>query len=130
MPRLRILIADDDDLIRQMVKNFLEQRPEWEVVGEATNGYEAVQKAAQLHPELAILDISMPELNGLDAARQIRSTLPKTEMIALTMYDSPEMKREAFQIGIRSYILKARLVRDLAPAVEEAARQNNNGNSH
>ena len=121
MPRLRILIAEDHDLIRKALRSFLENQPEWEVVGEARNGREAVQKALELQPQVAVLDIGMPELNGLDAAREILCVLPKTELIVLTTYEDPELRFEAGQLGVSSYVMKAHLAYDLVPALQAAS---------
>src|SRR5260221_9850799 len=106
MKPLRILIADDHDIVREGLRSLLSAQPGWEVCGEAVNGREAVAQARQLGPDVAILDFSMPELNGLDAARQIRKTLPRTEVLILTMHDLEELAREIFAAGAPRFILQ------------------------
>ena len=90
MKALRILIADDHDLMRRGIKGMLQSRPGWEVCGEAHNGREAVAKAQELKPDIAILDISMPDLNGVDAARKIRKESPNTEILILSVHYSDQ----------------------------------------
>jgi DNA-binding NarL/FixJ family response regulator len=115
---LRLLIADDHEMVRQGLRAVLSAKPGWEICGEAATGREAVEKARQLRPHLAILDITMPELNGLEAARQIRQTLPTTEVLVLTMHESEELVRELLAAGVRGYLLKSDAGRLLVEAVE------------
>lgn len=122
MRGLRILVADDHPVVRQGLRSILEAQPGWEVSAEATTGREAVQKAKQLKPDVVVLDISMPELNGLDAARQILKVAPRTEVLILTMHESEELVREVLDAGARGYVLKSDAGRDLVAAVE-ALRQ-------
>src|SRR5579871_3923093 len=107
MKPLRILIADDHDLVRLGVKAMLLAHPGWEVCAEATTGREAVAKAEQLKPDIAILDIGMPEMNGLDAARTIQGALPETEILILSMHHSDQLIRELVDVGVRGYIVKS-----------------------
>ena len=108
MKPLRILIADDHPIVRQGLRRVIEEgRKEWTVCGEATTGREAVEKAKQLHPEIVVMDFSMPELNGLEATRQIRAALPRTEVLILTMHDSEQLVREVLTAGARGFILKS-----------------------
>lgn len=88
MKTLRILVADDHEVVRQGMRALLEVRPEWEVCAEATNGREAVELAKQTKPDVVVMDISMPELNGLEATRQILKALPRTEVLILTLHES------------------------------------------
>ncbi|HEY2980851.1 MAG TPA: response regulator transcription factor, partial [Anaerolineales bacterium] len=104
MNRVRILIADDHGLIREGLRSSLESRPGWIVCAEATTGRKAVEHALKLRPDIVILDISMPELNGLEAARQIHQALPRTEILVLTMHDSDELVREVLAAGARGYL--------------------------
>jgi len=119
---MSILIADDDERVRQGLRSLLETQPGWHVVGEAVNGREALEKAVQLVPEVIILDISMPELDGIGAARLIHQAVPQAELLVFTQHDTPDMVASALDAGVRGYVLKSRVSSDLMPAVE-AARQ-------
>ncbi len=121
MKNLRILIADDHDLMRRGVRTLLEAHPGWEVCAEAPTGREAVTKAEELKPDIVILDISMPDLNGLEAARRIRSVSPNTEILILSMHYSDQLIRELLEAGVRGYIIKSDSDRDLIIAVETLA---------
>jgi DNA-binding NarL/FixJ family response regulator len=123
MDELRILIADDHDLIRRGVRDLLAARSGWQVVAEACNGIEAVQKAVSLRPDVAILDFSMPDLNGPGAAAQIADKVPETRVVVLTMHDSEQVMREVLQSGARGLVLKSDADRDLLDAVEAVARK-------
>jgi DNA-binding NarL/FixJ family response regulator len=118
MRRLRILIADDHDVVRRGLKSLLESQPGWQVCGEASTGREAVELARSTTPDVVVLDVTMPELGGLDAARQIAAALPRTEILVLTMHDSEELVREVLRAGARGYVLKTDTGRDLVKAVE------------
>jgi DNA-binding NarL/FixJ family response regulator len=118
MTAARILLADDHDIVRQGLRNVLEQRPEWKVCGEASNGRQAVKQALELKPDVVILDISMPELNGLEAARQIVKGMPKTEILVLTVHESENLVREVLDAGARGYLLKSDASKHLLPAIE------------
>jgi DNA-binding NarL/FixJ family response regulator len=115
---LRILIADDHEVARRGIRALLESHPGWEVVAEASNGRDAVNHAARLKPEVALLDIGMPSLNGLDATRQILSASPATRVLILTMHDSEQVVREVLAAGARGFLLKSDAGRDLISAVE------------
>jgi DNA-binding NarL/FixJ family response regulator len=117
------LIADDHDLIRRGVRALLTARSGWQVVGEACNGADAVQKAISLRPNVAILDFSMPELNGPGAAAQIAEKVPETGVVVLTMHDSEQVMREVLRSGARGLVLKSDADRDLLDAVEAVARK-------
>lgn len=123
MSELRMLIADDHDLIRRGVRDLLAIRSGWQVVGEASNGAEAVQKAVSLRPDIAILDFSMPELNGPGAAAQIAKQVPETGVLMLTMHDSEQVMREVLQAGARGMVLKSDADRDLLEAVEAVSKK-------
>ena len=114
---LRILIADDHEVVRQGVRTILESQPGWSVVAEAQNGLDAVEQAQKARPEIALLDISMPELNGLEATKQILKLLPETQILILTMHESDELVREVLSAGARGYVLKTDAKRDLVNAV-------------
>ena len=118
MQPVRILVADDHEVVRRGIRALLEVQPGCEVCGEAVTGREAVRKARRLAPDIVILDIGMPELNGLDATRQIRKALPHTEVLILTMHESEQVVREVLAAGARGYLLKSDGGRDLVAAVE------------
>src|ERR1700722_15276279 len=122
MKTLRILIADDHDLMRRGVKALLQSRAGWEVCGEAHTGREAVSKAEELKPDVVILDISMPDLNGVDAAKRIRKVAPATEILILSVHYSDQLIREIVEAGVRGYIVKSDSDRDLVIAVETLAK--------
>jgi DNA-binding NarL/FixJ family response regulator len=123
MDELRVLIADDHDLIRRGVRDLLAARSGWQVVGEACSGTDAVRKAVSLRPDVAILDFSMPELNGPGAAAQIAEKVPETSVVVLTMHDSELVMREVLQSGARGLVLKSDADRDLLEAVDAVARK-------
>jgi DNA-binding NarL/FixJ family response regulator len=118
MKPLRILVADDHDLMRRGIRTLLESRPAWQVCGEAQTGREAVAKSEELRPDIVILDLSMPDLNGLEAARRIRKSLASTEVLILTMHHSDQVIREIVESGVRGYVIKSDSDRDLLTAVE------------
>jgi len=105
MKKLRILIADDHSLVRRGARDVLQSRPGWRVVGEAVNGREAVAKAAHLQPDVAVVDIGMPELDGIEAARQIRSLAPAAKILILTMHESDHVLQRAIDAGAHGYLL-------------------------
>ena len=116
--KLRILVADDHELVRRGIRGLLRIRSGWTVVGEAVNGREAVEKANKLKPHVAIVDISMPDLDGLQATRQIRETSPTTEVVVLTMHESDQMVRRVLDAGALAYVLKSDLAGHLVKAVK------------
>jgi DNA-binding NarL/FixJ family response regulator len=120
---LQILIADDHEVVRRGIRALLEGHPGWEVCAEAKDGRQAVELANQLNPDLVILDIGMPNLNGLDAARQILSTAPEMRILILTMHDTEQVVREVLAAGARGFIHKSDTVRDLVAAVEALQNQ-------
>ena len=103
----RILVADDHALMRRMVRHVLEDVEGWLVCGEAATGREAIEMAVRLKPDIVVLDLSMPELNGLEAARQILMQAPQTEVLILTMHDAKELMRAALASGARACVLKS-----------------------
>jgi len=122
MKKLRILIADDHGLVRRGARAVLSSRRGWRVVGEAANGREAVQKAVELKPDVAVVDISMPELSGVEAVCQIREAVPDTKVLVLTMHESDQMVQRALDAGAHGYILKSDLTDSLPKAVEAVER--------
>jgi DNA-binding NarL/FixJ family response regulator len=115
---LRILIADDHEVARRGIRSLLESHPGWEVCGEAKDGREAVEYATALNPDVLLLDIGMPNLNGLDAARQILAIRPESRILILTIHDSEQVVREVLAAGARGFLLKSDAGRDLIAAVE------------
>lgn len=114
----RILLADDHEFVRKGLRTVILDRADWEICGEASNGREAVRMADELEPDIVVLDISMPELNGLDAARQILGDHPGTEVLILTMHDSEELIKQVLAVGARGYMLKSDASRQLVAAIE------------
>lgn len=118
----RILLADDHDVVRQGLRKLLETHQGWVVCGEATNGREAVKLALALRPEIAVLDLSMPELNGLEATRQIKKEHPGTEVLIFTMHETEQLIREVLTAGARGFVLKSDGGQQLVEAVEALSR--------
>src|ERR1700682_3520232 len=121
--KLRILVADDHEIVRRGLCSLLQNHEGWEICGEAGDGRDAVEKAKQLKPDVVILDVGMPNLNGLDATRQLMQHDPNFKVIVLTITDSDQVIREALDSGARGFVLKSDAARDLVSAVE--ALQNN-----
>jgi len=122
MPNFRILVADDHEIVRQGLRSLLEAHPGWEVCGEAVDGWETVRKAEELKPDLVTLDIGMPNLNGLEAARLILSHDPRMRILFLTLYDSEEASNTAIRIGAQGLVHKSDAARELVVAVEAIQR--------
>lgn len=106
MPKIRILLADDHTLFRQGVKNLLSNEPDMEVIGEVSNGGDAMAKAAELRPDVVLMDIGMPGFSSFEAARQIRKTRPESKVLFLTMYDDEDYLIEGMEVGGNGYVLK------------------------
>jgi DNA-binding NarL/FixJ family response regulator len=115
---VRILVVDDFEIFRQFVVEVLGKRPELQVVGEASDGLEALQKAVELRPDLILLDIGLPSLNGIEVARQMRSLVPESKIIFLTQESSSDVVQEALSLGARGYVTKNMVRADLFAAVE------------
>jgi DNA-binding NarL/FixJ family response regulator len=120
--KLRILIADDHEVVRRGLCNLLQAHEGWEICGEAKDGRQAVEMANQLKPDVVILDIGMPNLNGLAATRQLAQQRPEQKIIVLTITDSDRVIREALEAGARGFVLKSDAARDLVSAVEALER--------
>jgi DNA-binding NarL/FixJ family response regulator len=118
MTAARILIADDHEIVRRGIAAQISHRPDWQVVAEATNGLDAVQLALRLKPDVVVLDLTMPELNGLAAARRILTSLPRARILILTVHDSEELVREVLSAGAQGYVLKSDAGRTLVEALE------------
>lgn len=119
---VRILLVDDHPVVRQGLRTLLEGRSEWEVAGEASDGLEAVEKVNSLQPDVVVLDITMPRMNGIEACRVIKEKKPGVEVLFVTQHDSPQMMREALAAGARGYVVKSNLARDLLEAVEQVSQ--------
>jgi DNA-binding NarL/FixJ family response regulator len=119
---LRILIADDHQLMLEGARAVIERQPGWKVCGVAANGREAVAQASALKPDIVILDMTMPQLNGLDAAVQIKREVPGAEILMFTAHESDDLIRQAFDAGIKSFIAKTEAHQFLVEAIESLAR--------
>jgi DNA-binding NarL/FixJ family response regulator len=117
----RVLLADDHSLIRQALRALLEKQG-FQIVSEASDGQEALRSVEKTQPDVAILDISMPILNGVDAARELAKSSPKTRVILLTQHDEDQYVTEALRAGVRGYVLKSQAAEDLVHAIQEVCR--------
>jgi DNA-binding NarL/FixJ family response regulator len=122
MAPFRILLADDHEVVRAGLRALLEEQNGWEVVAEAVDGRDAVEKATKLKPDVVVIDIAMPSLNGLEAVRQIVKAVPNTKVLVLTMYDSDPLIQQVLQAGARGYLLKSDAGRDLVSAIDALRR--------
>jgi PAS domain S-box-containing protein len=119
---MRVLIVDDHEIVRRGIRSLLISQVNCDVCGEAVDGQDAVEKAKELKPDVIVMDVSMPNLNGLDATRQVRRILPQTEVLILSQHDSAEMVRQAFQAGARGYVVKSSISRQLVAAFDKVSR--------
>ena len=122
MEPLRVLVADDHEIVRRGLCSLIEGQPGWKVAAEAADGREAVEKTRELKPDLTVMDISMPSMNGLEATRQIMKDRPESKVLVLTVHDSDPLIREVLDAGARGYVLKADAGRDLVAALEALRR--------
>lgn len=123
MVPLRLFLADDHEIVRFGLRNLLESQFGWSVVGEAANGRDAIDAVLRLHPDVTLLDISMPGINGFDAARQILAAGCRTKILILSVHDSAEVLEQALDSGARGYVLKSDAMQELVAAVD-AVRSN------
>lgn len=123
MSNLRILVVDDHDVVRAGVRSLLESQPECEICGEAINGRQAVTLAQQLRPDVVVMDITMPELNGLEATRQILKDVPNVRVLILSVHESEELVREILDTGAHGFILKSDAGRELTAALHAFRKQ-------
>jgi DNA-binding NarL/FixJ family response regulator len=120
--QLRLLVADDHEIVRKGLRTILEAQPGWKVVGETSEGRQTVAMVKELKPDVVVLDISMPSLNGLEATRQILKERPETKVLILTMHQADPLIREVLEAGAKGYLLKSDASRDLVSAVEAVRR--------
>ena len=120
---MRILVADDHDIIRRGVRSLLEDQPDFRIWGEAVNGREAIEQALQLKPDAIIMDLSMPQVNGFEATREIRRLLPEVQVIILSQHDSTQVLREALNCGARGYVTKSSMDGGLIVALQKLRKQ-------
>jgi len=121
---IRTLVVDDNADFRQRVKEFLASEPEIEVVGEAADGQEAILKARELQPDLVLMDVRMPGINGISATRQLKEEMPEVKVIMLSLFDIDEYRKAALDSGASGYVVKKNLVQELIPAIRGALRSN------
>ncbi|HLY60851.1 MAG TPA: response regulator transcription factor [Terriglobia bacterium] len=119
---LRILLAEDNDALRSELRALLESRSGWEVVAEAENGRDAVQKAGQVRPDVLVIDYSMPNLDGISAIPELRRVAPEAEVVLLTVHDARFTMARAMDAGARGYVVKSQIMKDLMPAIEAASK--------
>lgn len=122
MNKIRILLADDHTILREGIRSLLEHEPDMDVIGEAEDGHQAVKIAAQVKPDVVLMDISMPRLNGLEATSQIKKFIPDAKVLILTMYDNEEYIRKALAAGAMGYLLKDAAARELLGAIRAVYR--------
>ncbi len=119
---IRILLADDHNVVRKGLRGILEEYDDWMVCGEASNGRETVELALELKPDIVVLDLTMPELNGIEATRQIKKLLPHVEILIFTMHETEEMILSAFEAGARGFVLKSDDELELVEAIKVISR--------
>lgn len=118
MPEVRVLLADDYEPWRRCVSSLFLKHPEWRIIGEVSDGLAAVQKTQELKPDLVLLDLSLPTLNGVEAAIRIRQIAPATKILFITAYRDTDAMQTVWHDGAEGYVLKWEITRDLIPAVE------------
>jgi two-component system response regulator NreC len=122
MPKIKVLLAEDHTIVRKGIRSLLDGEPDIEVVGEAEDGREAVEKVEELSPDIVLMDITMPHLNGLDATRQIKKMFPEVKVLGLTMYTNEEYILQLLQAGASGYLVKQTAPDELVSAIQAAHR--------
>jgi DNA-binding NarL/FixJ family response regulator len=125
MKPVRILIVDEHKIIRRGLRSLLATRSDGEVCGEAADGIEAIEKARQLRPDVILLDITLPQLSGLEAASQIRREVPRARLVIVSQHDPLQMKSKAVAVGAHAYVTKIELAQDLLPAIDSVLQKTN-----
>ena len=120
--KMRVLIADDHEVVRKGVRSVLQTQPSFYVCGEAVDGQDAIEKVKLLRPDLVLMDVSMPNLDGLNATREIRNIFPEIEVVILSHYETPQMAEQAFHAGARGYVVKSSISNSLFSALEHVSR--------
>jgi DNA-binding NarL/FixJ family response regulator len=118
---LRIVVVDDHELVRRGIRDLLQAQRDWKVVGEATGGRDAIEIVKELKPDIAIVDITMPDMDGLEVTRRIRDAVRETQILILTMHESDQMVRRVLEMGARGYVLKSDMAAHLVQAVKDLA---------
>ena len=122
MQEVRVLLADDYEPFRRCVSSLFLKHPEWKIIGEASDGLDAVQKAQELNPDVVLLDLSLPMIDGIEAANRIRRIAPATKIVFITAYQDSELMQKVLHNQAEGYVLKWEIMTDLVPAVEAAIR--------
>jgi DNA-binding NarL/FixJ family response regulator len=125
MPFLRILIVDDHEAVRRGVRSLLSARAEWSICGEAADGVEAVEKAKGLRPNIVLMDITMPRMDGVQATKIIRQEVPEAEVVVISQHDPSILRRQATEIDARDFVAKANLSRDLLSTIDRLVARRN-----
>jgi DNA-binding NarL/FixJ family response regulator len=123
MKTLRILVVDDHDVVREGVRKLLSREANLEICGEAKSGLDAIRKASELKPDVAVVDLRMPDMSGIEVTQRIREISSETEVVILTMYELDEFVQKSLHAGARAYVLKSHTGRDLAEAIKAASQQ-------
>ena len=121
---VRILIADDHEIFRRGLRSLLESHSHWQVCGEAANGREAIDRVRELRPDVVVLDVTMPEVNGLEAAQEIRRQMPESKVVILSQHEPALMKQSALAAGAGAYVTKSEVSRELMIAIESITSSN------
>lgn len=122
--RIRVVVADDHPVVRSMVRSALQRHPHFEVVGEAEDGAEAIEEVKRVRPDVVVLNVTMPRVNGFEAAREIRKQIPKTAIVILSSHADKYFVEEAKKIGVRAYVPKSKIGQALVGALEAAVKGN------
>ncbi len=124
MEEKSLFIVDDSPGLRKLIREILEKEPDMKILGEAKDGVEAVEKIRSAKPDLVLIDIWMPKMNGLAAARQLKQEMPELKIIVLTIFDSPEYREAARKSGTNGFLRKSSIVKDLIPTIRKTLASN------